>query len=75
MNGGLSRVAAAMDQSPVLGPLVRRTRSARFLERSFGGGRSAEEEMDGREGMSAFARDRWVDGRGGSEGYGTFEAS
>jgi hypothetical protein len=62
MNNGISlaAAAAAIDNSPVLGPLVRRSRSARFLGRSWGdrsdlsrdGGDGEGEEMEvGRAGL------------------------
>jgi hypothetical protein len=62
MNNGISlaAAAAAIDSSPVLGPLVRRSRSARFLGRSWGdrsdlsrdGGDGEGEEMEaGRAGL------------------------
>lgn len=57
MNGGLSSLS---DRSPILRPLVRRSRSARFLGRSWGSrGPSGEVSDDG-------------DAEARAEGYGTF---
>ncbi len=54
MNAGLN--LDALDRAPVLGPLVRRTRSARFLRMPLTG------TIGGAE----------IERRGDEEGYGTF---
>jgi hypothetical protein len=46
---------AALDNSPVLGPLVRRSRSARFLARSFG---AASHDLESAAGDPALAEGR-----------------
>lgn len=56
MNGGLSSLA---NRSPILRPLVRRSRSARFLSRSWGSRAGGAEYDDG-------------DVEARAEGYGTF---
>ena len=45
MNGGLN--LAALDNTSVIGPLVRRTRSARFLGRRFSGREAGRTVQDG----------------------------
>ncbi|WVQ82359.1 hypothetical protein IAT38_004487 [Cryptococcus sp. DSM 104549] len=69
---------AAMDRSPVIGPLVRRTKSARFLGRSWGSARTwgsgESPEGDAELGESRVGREVSRSGAaaGSGEGYGTF---
>lgn len=68
----ISSHLGALDTSPVIGPLVRRTRSAKFLGRSWGSSR--ERGVDGEAELgqagSSIRRDRCT--REIDEGYGTF---
>lgn len=68
----ISSHLGALDTSPVIGPLVRRTRSAKFLGRSWGSSR--EREVDGEAELgqagSSVRRDQCT--REINEGYGTF---
>jgi hypothetical protein len=50
VNRGLD-ILAGIEQSPVIGAVVRRTRSARFLGRSWG---SRDEDDEGQEGYGTF---------------------
>lgn len=72
MNNGISlaAAAAALDSSPVLGPLVRRSRSARFLGRSWGD--RSDLSRDGRDGDGQ--GEEMEAGRAGlRREYGTFQ--
>lgn len=68
----ISSRLGALDRSPVIGPLVRRTRSARFLGRSWGSstGREVDGEAELGQAGSNIGRD-WCT-REIDEGYGTF---
>lgn len=68
----ISSRLGALDRSPVIGPLVRRTRSARFLGRSWGSstGREVDGEAELGQAGSSVGRDRCT--REMDEGYGTF---
>lgn len=76
-----SNLAHALDNSPLLGPIVRRSRSMQLLARSFGSvmqGEAAEDAMrrmrgEGQAYASADTERPGVGSRAGS-GYGTFDA-
>ncbi|WVQ88809.1 hypothetical protein IAS59_002546 [Cryptococcus gattii] len=68
----ISSHLGALDTSPVIGPLVRRTRSAKFLGRSWGSSREREVDGEAELGLadSSIRRDQCT--REMDEGYGTF---
>ncbi|XAO23769.1 hypothetical protein I312_102549 [Cryptococcus bacillisporus CA1280] len=68
----ISSHLGALDTSPMIGPLVRRTRSAKFLGRSWGSSREREVDGEAELGLadSSIRRDQCT--REIDEGYGTF---